>query len=237
MLETNKQQFIKFMTDIIDSGVWASLSPAAKTLYPVLLKFSDQYFKDVWPSTSLLLKLTGFRSKKTLISAKRELASAGLLYFKSGTGRTNSKYIFSFNYEGSKITPQRSNSSTPSSEQSDTPEVGDRLIQRGKPVNPNQINITITNNNNQKESILKKENKVGNSLAPWESFLTWCKKNLTFSSYEFFSRLEVNIDGNVIYIPARLNEFQKQILLKYNQSYLNGQYEFIMDEEFINISV
>lgn len=41
MGETSNQ-YIKFMSDIIDSGLWGKLSPAAKTLYPVLLKFSDQ---------------------------------------------------------------------------------------------------------------------------------------------------------------------------------------------------
>ena len=233
MLEINKQQFIKFMTDIIDSGAWASLSPAAKTLYPVLLKFSDQYFKDVWPSTSLLLKLTGFKSKKTLIVAKRELSSAGLLYFKPGTGRTNSKYIFSFNYEGSKIAPQRSNFLHSSVSKLDTSEGVFPHPQGVSPVNPNQINITITNNNNQKDNMKTKDDKTTTSISPWESFLLWCKKNLTFSSFEFFSNLNVSVDGNVIYIPIKLNEFQHKILLKYNQSYLNNQYEFIIEEEFV----
>lgn len=55
--------YIKFFADIIESGVWANLSSAAKTLYLVLLKFSDQHFKPVWPSTEILLRLTGFKTK------------------------------------------------------------------------------------------------------------------------------------------------------------------------------
>lgn len=63
--------YIKFFADIIESGVWAGLSSAAKTLYLVLLKFSDQHFKPVWPSTEILLKLTGFKTKKSIIQGKK----------------------------------------------------------------------------------------------------------------------------------------------------------------------
>lgn len=95
MGETSNQ-YIKFMSDIIDSGLWGKLSPAAKTLYPVLLKFSDQNFKHVWPSTETLLKLTGFKTKKSILLGKKELIKEGLLYYKPGCGRTNSTYFFSF---------------------------------------------------------------------------------------------------------------------------------------------
>lgn len=98
--------YIKFFADIIESGVWANLSSAAKTLYLVLLKFSDQHFKPVWPSTEILLKLTGFKTKKSIIQGKRDLIQAGLLQVTPGTGHTSSRYYFCFNYPGSKIPPQ-----------------------------------------------------------------------------------------------------------------------------------
>jgi hypothetical protein len=154
-------QYIKFMSDIIESGTWAKLSSASKTLYPVLLKFSDQNFKNVWPSTNLLLQLTGFKSKKSIIEGKRELASVGLLFFKPGSGRTNSTYHFSFNYKGSRFRPlgdasiHLSSGSLGHSERHSSPPLGDTGI------NPNHINITINNNHsiNQNEENSKKELK------------------------------------------------------------------------------
>ncbi|MBK7054741.1 MAG: helix-turn-helix domain-containing protein [Leptospiraceae bacterium] len=150
MGETSNQ-YIKFMSDIIDSGLWGKLSPAAKTLYPVLLKFSDQNFKHVWPSTETLLKLTGFKTKKSILLGKKELIKEGLLYYKPGCGRTNSTYYFSFNYTGSKITPQWDKNiplsgipASPSAEYNSTP-------RRGQAVSPNNLNITIHNNQSLKQ--------------------------------------------------------------------------------------
>ncbi|HRG47358.1 MAG TPA: helix-turn-helix domain-containing protein [Leptospiraceae bacterium] len=150
MGETSNQ-YIKFMSDIIDSGLWGKLSPAAKTLYPVLLKFSDQNFKHVWPSTETLLKLTGFKTKKSILLGKKELIKEGLLYYKPGCGRTNSTYYFSFNYAGSRITPQWDKNiplsgiqTSPSAEYNSTP-------QRGQAISPNNLNITIHNNHSLKQ--------------------------------------------------------------------------------------
>ncbi len=154
-------QYIKFMSDIIDSGAWAKLSSASKTLYPVLLKFSDQNFKNVWPSTRLLLELTGFKSKKSIIEGKKELAEAGLLFFKPGSGRTNSTYHFSFNYKGSRFTPQGATQIHLSGGQTNNSERYSPTPLSVPEVNPNHINITINNNHSikQNEENSKKELK------------------------------------------------------------------------------
>lgn len=141
--------YIKFYADIIESGVWANLSSAAKTLYLVLLKFSDQHFKPVWPSTEKLLKLTGFKTKKSIIQGKRDLIQAGLLQVTPGTGHTSSRYYFCFNYQGTKIPPQGYIPGYPGGEEignSGVPKKGTQGFEEGA---PNHINITITNNQNQ----------------------------------------------------------------------------------------
>lgn len=133
------------MSDIIDSGLWGRLSPAAKTLYPVLLKFSDQNFKQVWPGTDLLLKLTGFKTKKSIVLGKKELIKEGLLYYRPGSGRTNSVYYFTFNYPGSKIIPQR-DKTIPLTGIQTSPREDDALTPQTVPSGiPNHLNITITN--------------------------------------------------------------------------------------------
>lgn len=144
MSEFNNQ-YIKFMSDIIDSGLWGRLSPAAKTLYPVLLKFSDQNFKQVWPGTDLLLKLTGFKTKKSIVLGKKELIKEGLLYYRPGSGRTNSVYYFTFNYPGSKIIHQR-DKTIPLTGIQTSPREDDALTPQTVPSGiPNHLNITITN--------------------------------------------------------------------------------------------
>lgn len=133
------------MSDIIDSGLWGRLSSAAKTLYPVLLKFSDQNFKQVWPGTDLLLKLTGFKTKKSIVLGKKELIKEGLLYYRPGSGRTNSVYYFTFNYPGSKIIPQR-DKTIPLTGIQTSPREDDALTPQTVPSGiPNHLNITITN--------------------------------------------------------------------------------------------
>jgi hypothetical protein len=154
MSETNNQ-YIKFMSDIIDSGLWGKLSPTARTLYPVLLKFSDQNFKQVWPSVDTLLKLTGFKTKKSISIAKKELIKEGLLYYKPGSGRTNSTYYFSFNYEGSKITPQWDKKIPLSGISQSHSEAGMATSQESNGLYPNHLNITINNTQTNKSNVQK----------------------------------------------------------------------------------
>ncbi|TGM58802.1 helix-turn-helix domain-containing protein [Leptospira adleri] len=163
--------YIKFFADIIDSGVWAGLSSAAKTLYLVLLKFSDQHFKPVWPSTEMLLKLTGFKTKKSIIQGKRDLIQAGLLQVTPGTGHTSSRYYFCFNYVGSKIPPQGYNSGHLRGGESEIFEGSKKGSQGSVEGSPNHINITITNNQNQEPgkknaplSLSLLEEKYGTSI-------------------------------------------------------------------------
>ncbi|TGK38369.1 helix-turn-helix domain-containing protein [Leptospira gomenensis] len=162
--------YIKFFADIIESGVWAGLSSAAKTLYLVLLKFSDQHFKPVWPSTEVLLKLTGFKTKKSIIQGKRDLIQAGLLQVTPGTGHTSSRYYFCFNYKGSKIPPQGYIFGHPGSGELGTAGVEAGGSQGFGSGNPNHINITITNNQNQEPNRKKEitlsflEEKYGSSV-------------------------------------------------------------------------
>ncbi|GBF51928.1 hypothetical protein LPTSP4_34660 [Leptospira ryugenii] len=139
--------YIRFMSDIIDSGVWAELSSAAKTLYPVLLKFSDSKFKPVWPGTETLLRLTGFKTKKSIVQAKKELVHAGLLFQVPGSGKVATRYHFSFHYPGSKITPLRDTQIHQREGQASSP-AGDNHAKEGVTNgNPNHINITISNHN------------------------------------------------------------------------------------------
>lgn len=149
--------YIKFLSDIIDSGVWATLSPAAKTLYLVLLKFSDQTFKPVWPSNESLIRLTGLKTKKSINEGKKDLVRAGLLQFVPGTGHKNSTYYFCFNYPGSKIPPQGVIFGSPGGGFGSPPGVASDSREGGQTGNPNNINITIHNTQNQKPKIEKKD--------------------------------------------------------------------------------
>ena len=91
--------YFKFISNIILNGCWAKLSSSARTLYPVLLSFSDRNFKPVWPGTRRLLELTGFKHKETISKARKELSTFGLITYTLGTGRKNTIYQFCFNLE------------------------------------------------------------------------------------------------------------------------------------------
>lgn len=244
MAEIYNNQYLKFMIDLIDSGVWARLSPAAKSLYPVLLKFSDQNFKSVWPSTSLLLNLTGFKSKKSIIQAKRELAREGLIQFKPGSGRMNSLYYFTFNYTGSRITPQGWKN-IPLSGSLKEPFGGDAFYPQGDlGKNPNQINITIHNNHSLNSNDRKEMKREINSTTRdstqeliefWNSFLDWTSLNLTKSSSLFFKQMEIAFDGNTIFIKTLLSEFQKQIINRFLELQRNPNIIILFtDEKILN---
>ncbi len=148
--------YLAIMSDILDSGTWAQLGPAAKALYPVLCKFSSHTFKPVWPGTDELLRLTGFKTKKSLQEAKRELVQMGLIHVVAGTGRTPSHYYFRFDYRGSRvdIEAHRAQAALRRGIQESPPVAYADTPQRGVEVSPNHINIHInkltqtTNNNN-----------------------------------------------------------------------------------------
>lgn len=186
------------MSDIIDSGLWGKLSPAAKTLYPVLLKFSDQNFKQVWPSNETLLKLTGFKTKKSITLGKKELIKEGLLQYRPGSGRTNSTYFFSFNYEGSKITPlwdkkiplsdiPKYHSESPSS-----------TSQRSAEMTPNNLNITINNTQTTNEEI---------KLNSFEKLIELYGLNIVDKATQIAK--SKNLDTNIPYIAGVCKNLSK----------------------------
>jgi hypothetical protein len=144
------QSYVRIMSDILDSGVWAKLSPAARALYPVLLRFTDYNFRYVWPNTETLLRLTGFRTKKSIVEAKKDLESNGLIHTVSGSGRTSTRFYFRFDYEGSKITPLGDTSIHPRGGRQSASEEYANDIEGDKMGNPNHINITINNNQDNK---------------------------------------------------------------------------------------
>lgn len=90
--------YFKFVCALIDAGIWAKMSPAARTLYPVLLRFSDKHFSPVYPGTKKLLELTGFKQKASLRKARKELISLGLISITLGQGRKNTIYHFRFDW-------------------------------------------------------------------------------------------------------------------------------------------
>ena len=155
----HNHSFFKFMHDIIDSGLWGSLSATARTLYPVLCRFSNETFKSVWPGTNELLRLTGFKTKKSLQMAKKELIDAGLIDIISGNGRTSSKFYFKFEYKNSKINIDDYRDTILSLRGASTyPREGYSRAPAGdNKVTPNNININInTNNEKQQDSVVIK---------------------------------------------------------------------------------
>ncbi|MCZ8155562.1 MAG: helix-turn-helix domain-containing protein [Leptospira sp.] len=287
--------YIRLMTDIIDSGVWANLSSAAKTLYPVLLKFSDSKFKPVWPGTEMLLKLTGFKTKKSIVQAKKELTSAGLLYQVPGNGKTATRYHFSFHYEGSKITPLGDISIPRGGIQTAQTEGDKTLSQGGAGVSPNHINITISNNNQVeptakpvkkeeneasdlerlislfgseiafeaysqasqlqlekdmgyllgicKEKVMLQKSKVLNNgqlvqtsgaithPASWMGFLDWASQQLSQTTWKELEKIDIAIDGKVIFVESRVSSFAKQIIQKYFTEKVNPTFVVLFQEK------
>ncbi len=112
MLEEQLPYF-KFVSALIDRGLWARMSSAARTLYPVLLRFSDRNFKPVFPGAQTLLRLTGFKQKASLRKARRELTALGLISVTEGSGRRNTFYHFRFDW-AHEDTPQGATNATPS---------------------------------------------------------------------------------------------------------------------------
>ncbi|MCP5502260.1 MAG: helix-turn-helix domain-containing protein [Leptospiraceae bacterium] len=227
------QPYIRLMVDIIDSGIWAKLSPAARTLYPVLLKFSDYTFKHVWPGTDTLLKLTGFKTKKSINEAKKELVKFGLLQISPGTGRTNTKYFFCFNYEGSKITPLGYKNARPRDAGNHLPGGQETPTYRDMAIPPNHINITIENKNinntGARESRKKFKHEVQYSRdfqdsrirdsenfgTFWDEFLSWAKSKIAERSMISLYNLSFEEDGDIVMLHGDLSEIQKQIINKY----------------------
>lgn len=106
-MKAHEMPFFKIVSPLIDSGIWARMSAAARTLYPVLLRFSDGSFKPVYPGSRVLLKLTGFKQKSSIRKARNELIELGLVSVTTGSGRKNTCYHFRFDTLGDMLAPPR----------------------------------------------------------------------------------------------------------------------------------
>lgn len=218
-MSDQRHPYIRLMTDIIDSGVWAGLSHAAKTLYPVLLKFSDYNFKPVWPNTETLMRLTGFKTKKSIVSAKKELTRAGLLYQVPGNGRTSTRYHFSFHYEGSRITPLGDTSVTLRDPESETSGGSKPVGKGGADGTPNHINITISNTNNipavpaPLELAKEKEEKKA-----FETLVELFGPEIALEAYR--KAVSLHMESNASYVQSLCRELvstQRQEVIKTGQ--------------------
>lgn len=205
-LSDQRHPYIRLMTDIIDSGVWAGLSHAAKTLYPVLLKFSDYNFKPVWPNTETLMRLTGFKTKKSIVTAKKELTQAGLLYQVPGSGRTSTRYHFSFHYEGSKITPLGDTSIHLTGTATESSEGSNLSPKGGSLGTPNHINITISNTNH-----VPNTKGMGESLGQpkdekqnFEALVNLFGPEIALEAYQ--KAVSLHMESNVSYVQTLCRE-------------------------------
>ncbi len=142
----NELPYFKFVSALIDTGIWAEMSPAARTLYPVLLRFSDRNFKPVFPGSQTLLKLTGFKQKSSLRRARNELIHLGLISVTEGTGRKNSCYHFRFDDWPDRSPPWGAKPASPGGRVRDS-QGGFLEPARGATGDPgyNQIHISINN--------------------------------------------------------------------------------------------
>lgn len=150
-MSAEELQFFKFPTQLIRSGAWGRLSTAARTLYPVLLSFTDRNYSPVYPGSNRLLELTGFKQKASLRRAREELQKEGLIFVEKGSGRTNSRYHFILRFSD---TPQGSMATTPSGIP-ETPPAATSTAPLGAATDPlrhppgdsgyNQIHISIQN--------------------------------------------------------------------------------------------
>ncbi len=142
--------YFKFVCELIDAGIWAKMSPAARTLYPVLLRFTDRNFSPVYPGTKKLLELTGFKQKSSLRNARKELIELGLISITLGTGRKNTIYHFRFDW-----IPPRGTQKDPGGGQQNTIYDNNKISPIGTKNEPpqtqnavlpyNQIQISINN--------------------------------------------------------------------------------------------
>ncbi|MDH5718697.1 MAG: helix-turn-helix domain-containing protein [Spirochaetia bacterium] len=235
-IDNENYNFFKFMHDIIDSMVWSKLSCAAKTLYPVLCRFSDKNFKYVWPGTEELLHLTGFKSKKSLRSAKKELMDIGLIDFIPGTGRTSSRYYFRFDYSKSRISidSYRESLVTPYGLTPPSPEGGGRPPLGRAELTPKKIQININNNyRNYQEDLLKKiENMLNkfilkNPKNPSNEYKDYIIKNLLnkYGNLDIGEAIKIAIkkgkNGDINYLEGILRNKSKESVKDISNKYSN----------------
>lgn len=74
----DEERFGRFDVGIVTSGVWASLSPKAKAVYPVLVIYAHSVNRQAWPSTERLAKEAGIHVN-VVSAATKELQRVGLI--------------------------------------------------------------------------------------------------------------------------------------------------------------
>jgi hypothetical protein len=146
----NELPYFKFVCELIDAGIWAKLSPAARTLYPVLLRFTDRNFSPVYPGSKKLMELTGFKQKSSLRKARNELVKLGLISITLGNGRTNTIYHFRFDWASPREVqnyPSEGNPKTPYRTENISPQgIKNNHTPDSPVITPyNQIHISINN--------------------------------------------------------------------------------------------
>lgn len=222
--------FFKFMADLIESGTWANLSPAARALYPVLCKFSDESFKTAWPGTDELLRLTGFKSKKSLQEARRDLQKAGLLDVIPGTGRTTTRYHFRFDYKNSKVNLEHYRETVHSRRGRSGHPPGDSANSTlgGTHPPPNQIHINIdqSSKSEKQESLLSEISEnlkqfLARSNGSYDVKSEFINELLSrYGQLEVGEAIKIAIrkgkDGDIRYLEGILRN-RKQDLIKNNQ--------------------
>lgn len=163
-MKTEQLPFVKLVSALFDSGLWARMSAGARALYPALLRFSDGQFKPVYPGTRRLMDMTGFKHKKSIRDARQELVRLGLISIATGSGRDNTYYSFRFDWvKGDTRAPLPGAWSAPPPGDSAHPHRVMGGSQGGAEGPPpyNQIQITIHNHPEKGDEMQKLQSKFG----------------------------------------------------------------------------
>jgi len=74
----DEERFGKFGLTVVTSGVWASLPPKAKAVYPVIVVYARNQNRQAWPSNKRLAKESGL-NVRSIPAATAELEKAALV--------------------------------------------------------------------------------------------------------------------------------------------------------------
>ncbi|GIX42540.1 MAG: hypothetical protein KatS3mg129_2273 [Leptospiraceae bacterium] len=196
----NDLPYFKFVCELIDAGIWAKMSPAARTLYPVLLRFTDRNFSPVYPGSKKLLELTGFKQKSSLRKARNELIELGLISVTLGNGRKNTIYHFRFDWaspRGVKKHPSEDIVNNPSEDPNYTSQSNRNEAAPGYiSISPsNQIQISI----NHVPDWDKKIENQNNKEKEWESLKKQFGEKNVEKAISEAKLADIPVDYNTIY--------------------------------------
>lgn len=65
---------------------------------------------------------------------------------------------------------------------------------------------------------------------PWQTFLTWAKSNLSRQSNELLQTVKVEINGDMIVIPQKLDNFLQRIITKFFTEEMKPAVEVIFEQ-------